>query len=144
MSIEIASLEKSIISLSAESSIEEYAQASNDLGWLIATAKELKEKFDAQLLEAVKVRGKIVIGENEYWAGHDKKTKCRNVAKAVDALLTACGGDFEKLCTVLSSNAIKYGEAKLYLGDKWDDHFEVIVEDALEKKLCKLNPKFLR
>jgi hypothetical protein len=82
-----------------------------------------------------------------YWVGTVKKSpKCIHVETAVEKLLDACGGDFERFCRHLAAQPIKYGAAKATLAqDVYESLFvveeveELQSDDAAkaEKKLMK-------
>lgn len=76
--------------------------------------------------------GELRIGSKKWWVGKKKKTpKCRSVPRTLEAIMVATGGDYEAACNTLSSNAIKYGEARKILGKAYPDHFEEVTETRL-------------
>lgn len=111
--------------------------------------KEAKGELEKFLIDYLPTHCReLVIGDTRYFVTTKKKTKCLSIPEAVTALYEATGGDFDAFCDCLSSNAIKYGAAKKVLGDRFQEHFDVIEELDLEgkpvKELASLNPKFIK
>jgi hypothetical protein len=112
--------------------------------------RRLKALAEKAIIEWIENHGDLNAGNGvRYYVGKDKKTKCRNVPGAIDALLTAVGGDMARFAEVLSSDAIKHGAAAKILDEAvWDNLFEVTYEPDLKegsnKKLMKFDAKFAK
>lgn len=114
--------------------------------------KEIGAAARAQMVEYVTVNGPLDAGNVFYWAGHDKRTKCNDVAAAVEALLMESNGDIATFCRdYLSSGAVKYGAAKRTLdAATYARLFTTEVVDKLEsgeqlpKKLIKADKQFIK
>ena len=112
-----------------------------------ATKKKERERDVAirdAIIEVIKATGiepETMDGKRLY-VGNKKKTKCRDLYAALDAILEATNGDLEAVAEALSTNAIKPGHAKTLLGEKWGEHFDVTEELDLKtgkpKKELKL------
>lgn len=113
--------------------------------------KEVKEQLEAFCIiwmPANKV-GELRIGDEVKFVGDKSREKAKNMPVLVTALYEAVLGDFDAFCDCLSANAIKYGQARKVLGDKYRDHFETIVEVDLitekpKKVLKSLNEHFVK
>jgi hypothetical protein len=94
---------------------------------------ELEKTWKLKAIDWIKTNQcDIQYGTEKFYVGDRKETDCIDVRKAVEAILTACGGDFDLFCAVLSVNAIKAGEAKKVLGKEWKKHFKVTYRECLE------------
>jgi len=94
-----------------------------------ATATRLLKEFKARLTDAkiqyIDKHGEVNTTTGRYYVGVKRTTKCRDVPLAVDAVLQACGGDFDQLLRCLSSQPLKHGACAAVLGDEWAQHFKV-------------------
>jgi len=103
--------------------------------------------------------GKLTFSEDRYWfAGVEKRTKCRDAGKVIERLLVLTGGDFDAVVGALSSNAIKPGYVKKLLEretpetaeEEFDLLFEQVeVSELKEKKgskksLIEVDKRFVR
>ena len=103
--------------------------------------------------------GKLTFSEDRYWfAGVEKRTKCRNAGKVIERLLVLTGGDFDAVVGALPSNAIKPGYVKKLLEretpetaeEEFDLLFEQVeVSELKEKKgskksLIEVDKRFVR
>lgn len=105
------------------------------LAWLEALrewAKQACQQIEKSAEEWIKDNKPVQVGELLYWVGPVKKPpKCVHIPTAIEKLLDACGGDFERFCTHLSSGAIKYGAARATLPqDVYESLF--VVEEVEE------------
>ncbi len=129
--------------------IDDMSQARLMVDSLKRIAREFGDELDRRMLEYVQEHGAVEIGTIKYFAGTKKKTKCRDISAALQALFESNGGDFGSVAQFLSSEPIKYGACKDLLGVAWHSHFEVIEEAELKegvvkKTLQKIDTKFIR
>lgn len=95
-----------------------------------AGLKQIVREYSARLEEAAiayiqRRGGSVETLTARFYVGTEKVTKCRDVPRAVDAVLQACGGDLDRLKQCLASGALKQGECKAVLGNEWGRHFDV-------------------
>lgn len=84
--------------------------------FVVRESKRLKELMEARMIEWMQTNGDLVVSDTvKYYLGTDKTTKCNDVPAAVEALLSACDGDFKRFCDCLASNAVKHGASKKLL-----------------------------
>jgi hypothetical protein len=95
--------------------------------------EQAEESLKAFLLTWLPENGNdLRIGTKHWWVGPKKRPpKCKNVTRALEAIMEKTGGDWEATGNTLGSNAIKYGEARKILGNTFLDHFEIIEKDEL-------------
>jgi hypothetical protein len=109
---------------------EQVAEVLGKLAFVREQAKAAQLAIEAQVVEWIKVNGPLEAGTLFYWLGHLTEWKCREQAKALDALFQQSGGDFDTLARdFLSVNAIKCGAARRAIGDEL---FEKVTKDKLE------------
>jgi hypothetical protein len=106
---------------------------------------------EQQMIEWIKANGDLELNDtSRFYVGDEKRVKCVNVPAAVEALITACNGDFTAFCEILSSNALKHGAAKKVLpAEVFEQFFATeVVEDlktgAAKKKLLKADERFIK
>ena len=109
------------------------------LRWL-DEAKELKARCERLFAEWIIETGhEVEFGDIRYYVAPDKTTKCKDVAKALYAIIAACNGDMDRLPGFLSSDPFKSGAARTLLGeDVFAIHFRTIMND---EKLQKGKPR---
>lgn len=95
--------------------------------------KDVVKQVEESAMERLKELGPVRVGETIYWVGVEKKSpKCQNVPLALEKIMEACEGDFDRVCQHLSANAIKYGSAKNTLSDEdYNSLFKVEEEEKL-------------
>ena len=146
--VTLDSVKSELLGLGAKVPMDKILDALQHVKIVLDRAKNMKEFLDAAMLEwIVENHADIVVGEIRYYAGKSKSVKCQDVRGAIEAILEVSGGDFVKLCEVLSSNALKPGAAKTVLGDSFDKFFATVWDDKLEegtpvKTLKTFNPAF--
>lgn len=110
-------------------------------------AGQIRKQSEDEMIERIRADGEIVIGSIRYYVGDKKTTKCIDIQKCIEALLTAAAGDLEQVCKTLSSQPIKHGAAKEILGEtEWSKFFVVETETELKEgkpRLNKVDTKFL-
>jgi hypothetical protein len=104
---------------------------------MLAAAKAWIKDREAELKDALfqfvsAQGGRVTIGEVEFRIGFETDNRCRDVRAAAQALLEASGGDWDVFAACLSANAIKPGEARHVLQEKWGDHFDSVKKDKLK------------
>jgi hypothetical protein len=146
---DLATLESDGLRISPETPTDEIARILNTLGAMKERIKEVEKLIEAQLVERINQAGPFVLGTVRYYVGKKKTTKCVNVPGALEAVLLAVGGDWEKFTEFLSSQPVKYGAAKGILdAETWGTLFKVEEEDELKEgsaaRLMKTDTKFLK
>lgn len=120
---------------------------------LSGVVKELLKTTRAAVLRRI-----IETGRNlpvrpgvEYRAITPRTVKCLDVRKAMEAILTAAGGDWDAMCGCLSSEAIKHGAAGKILSEaEFERLFVVTFPPTLKehelpvKRLAKVDTAFVK
>ena len=135
-------LSRAILAVTADDATDEDFLRAMDIE---ATATRLLKEFKARLTDA-KIEYLHRVGEanrtpqddpdrplygsvhtttGRYYVGVKRTTKCRDVPLAVDAVLNACGGDFDQFMRCLASQPLKHGACAAVLGSEWARHFKV-------------------
>ena len=104
----------------------------------LAAMKTLTREYEALVKGAAEDylanNGPVETQTERYYLGQSKTTKVKDKAAALEALLSAVGGDLERLAACLTAQPIKHGTARNFLGGEWAEHFDVIVADRVELK----------
>jgi hypothetical protein len=109
---------------------------------LLGRVKEIRHRVEEAAIDWIKVRGQVECGPITYSVGHQKKVTCRDIARGLNMLLAACGGDVDELCRLLRSDPFRYGECAKVLGDaRWNSVFHVDWSDKLVLK--RVHSRFL-
>jgi hypothetical protein len=109
---------------------------------LLNRAKEIRRRVEEAAIDWIKVHGQVECGPITYSVGHQKKVTCRDIARCLNVLLEACGGDVDELCRLLRSDPFRYGECAKVLGDaRWNSVFQVDWSDKLVLK--QVDSRFL-
>ena len=118
----------------------------------LAELKQLKAWVETAMMERIKAHGNIVVSPSIFYTvGKDKKVKPKDLARLVDALWEAAGGDVGRFVGCLASNAIKHGAAgKLLTPEAFAENFDtVFVEKVVEgkakpvEKLARIDRNFV-
>lgn len=99
--------------------------------------RELKERVNKAAIKYIQANGDIQDGTRRFFVGPNKTTKCLDLRKTVEAVLTAAGGDIDALVDVLSTDAFKPGATKKLIKDKAKDLFETKETNKLELEQAK-------
>jgi len=147
-------IEADICAITTTTPIERVAEVYSAMSFVRERAKELQGILEQQLFEWIEVNGPIHIGETILFVGTVRKPpKCQNLPATVEAILQACGGDFDQFCQHLSANAIKPGACKQTLSaEKYAELFKVEEREELqceeaakaERKLQKADQRFIK
>ncbi len=105
---------------------EDFLTAMDVEAGLKAIVRDYSARLEEAAIDYINRRGPVETLTARFYVGTTKTTKCRDTARAVDAVLQACGGDFGALLGCLSSQPLKHGACRGVLGDEWGQHFEVI------------------
>jgi hypothetical protein len=121
---------------------------------MITELQRLKKEVTWRAVELLVDQGPQKIGEMSYWPGADKEYKSRDLVKTTNAVIEACGGDWQRFTDCLSSNAFKPGAVRDLLTeagipDQFDVLFETVerwdVRDGKRApKLQSLNEAFIK
>ena len=145
---DIAKIETDALTIPTMST-EQLAELLSALAGMKERIKEAEKLVDGQLIERIKESGPFILGTVKYYVGKKKTTKCVNVPGAMEALLTAVGGDWEKFTEFMASQPVKYGAAKGVLDSKtYAGLFETTEEDELKEgsagRLLKADTRFMK
>jgi hypothetical protein len=108
----------------------------------------LSAEVEAALVDNIEAHGDIDIGEGKrLYVGWDRSYKCRSVERTFEAVFESVGGDQQRMCEHLSTNAWKPGACRKTLGDRFDDVFESVeakdVRTGSAKRIVKtFDPQF--
>lgn len=122
-------LRNAVDNISPEMPLEVLLAFEDQVSFFKQFMKELSNTLKDRLYEWIEANGEINLPEmnKRYYNAQETKTKCRDKKALIEALLDATKGDIEALAELLSSDPFKQGACKIPLGDKWDDHFEVVL-----------------
>lgn len=99
-------------------------------------AREVSERVNkAVLARLLPSNGELTMGPKKWYVGKEKTVKCRNVRSAVEALMQATGGDYDRFVECLSSNAFKPAATMKALGENAGECFETTYGDELKLKV---------
>lgn len=85
--------------------------------------RALNYRFEQAAIAWIEKNGEIEEGEKRWYVGTVTNRKCKDVRKALDAILTSCGGDLDTFVRALSSSCFKPATAMEILGETATDHF---------------------
>ena len=121
---------------------------------LVKRLKQLVGEIHAEMEERavayLEVHDDLVCGDIRYYAGHRSNTVCVDVRKAVEAVLSAVGGDLDAFSATLASQPLKTGGCRSLLdAADFDQLFEKQVKQELkkgkpQKRLIEINERFVR
>lgn len=129
----LQSLECRVKLVEIETSVDDLLTLDSNLSFMAGQIKSLRDELNKRMIEWINKHGPITIGTRTIYVGEDKTTKCKDVKAAMQALLEASDGDWDRVVQCLSANAIKHGAAKAVLEGDWDTHFEVVKKAKLEE-----------
>lgn len=113
--------------------VDQVLETRQKLQYMEERIKALKSNLDARLLAWIEKNGSIEYGTKRIYVATKKDKVCKALRPAVEALLGACGGDFDRFCQALSSNALKQGACNEIMGDAlWQEHFAVVEKTELK------------
>ncbi len=114
---------------------------------IMSWAKGHKDDVESSLVEWIEDNGDLKIeGIPRHYAATPKRVTCVDTRVALESILEACGGDWERFVSCLTSSPIKHGAAKDLLGDEtFKDLFTTerkkkIAEGAAVKRVLMANP----
>lgn len=132
-SMTLAETHDLIESCGVEMTPEEMTVVRDRVDYFKTAVRELDQLLNGIMLQWLDQPGNhLEIGPKRYYIGTKKKTVCGDVPAALEAVLTATGGDLGKLAELLGSQPLKYGACREVLGDAWGDHFTEVVEQDLK------------
>lgn len=85
--------------------------------------RALNYRFEQAAIAWIDKNGEIEEGEKRWYVGTVTNRKCKDVRKALDAILTTSGGDLDTLVCALSTSCFKPSTAMEILGPTATDHF---------------------
>ncbi len=148
VSTALAPVQQDVLAIDDDTPIEVLAMLIERVEAAKRFAKELDGFLKDKLIERIKERGPIVLGDTLYrFAAKKLPPKCRDQRATFEALIAAEGGDLAAVCEkYLGAGAIKYGAAKAMLGpERYAELFiDGVYEDDLKKELIKTDTKFIR
>lgn len=147
----IQKCDEAVSAFTPEVAADEALQAMEFVATLKGIAKELGDKVEAAAIAWIEANGDLVKGEERYYVGPNKTTKCKSPRGTLEALLKATGGDFDAVVACLSAGAFKHGACREILaGDEYADLFETKETADLKtgkpggKRLQKHDPRWIK
>lgn len=109
----------------------------------------LSQRMEAAVIAWIGANGEIEDGDNRYYVGTSKTTKCVDVKATLDRLLTVTGGDLDAVNSCLSTGAFKPAATLAVLGSEGAGLFTTeVVQDLKTGKpkvgLKAVNKKFTK
>lgn len=135
----IADAQAALASIDCESTPEAVAVVVQHIDAIKDTVRELDRMKTEALAEWLGDDRSLEIGAKRYYMGKTIDKRARDNAKALDALFTAAGGDFEKVagCMSKGASAWKYATARQLLGAEYDTHFIETVKTNVKGETIK-------
>lgn len=139
-----------VAGLSPDAPVEQVLDVRGRIEAATQRLREVKGMIDDAMMQWIEANGDITYGDIRYYVGVSRDKKCRDNAKAADAILTATGGDFEAFAQTLSSNAFKPGACGHVLSpEAFDECFEVIEQKDIKtgkpkKTIQRVDQRFVR
>jgi len=132
---------------SGNATAEDFLTVQHAVAGMKGIVREYEARAKEASLEFLQDHGEVVSGTERYYIGNKKTTKCRDTGKALEALLTETGGDFEAVVELMASEPFKHGACRGVLGDGWEQHFIVAeVEDVktgkAKKEIKRIDSRF--
>lgn len=135
---------------SGEATQEQFLFAQEFVTKLGEVYRDLKEQLEVASIAWIEVNGEATDGTRRFYVAPNKTTKCRDVRKTAEAVLTASGGDWDVFAECLSSGAFKPAKTKAVLGENADEFFETTETKDLKtgevgkKRLQEFDTKFIK
>jgi hypothetical protein len=90
----------------------------------------LHQRMEAAVIQWIQTNGDLEEGDNRYYVGTEKRTKCVDVKATLTKLLDVTGGDLDAVMACLSTGAFKPAATLEVLGDDGRDLFTTeVVQD---------------
>jgi hypothetical protein len=153
-------IELAVLAIEPVTQLEELQMTWTLLDSLKRFCKEAEDKLKPRTIEWIKANGEFMIGDERYYVGQEKETKCIDVKGAAMALLGATGEivdpatgevlDFDRLTDCMSSNAFKPATSVKALAGSADKFFRTEEKSKLKRdntersELRKINTAFIR
>lgn len=135
----ISEAQSALATLDCDSTPEAVAAVVQRIDAIKKAVRELDQMKAEVLAEWLGDDRSLEIGPKRYYMGKTVDKRARDNAKALDALLAAAGGDFEKVagCISKGASAWKYATARQLLGESYDDHFIETVKTNVKGETIK-------
>lgn len=142
----LATVEAEVVALSEETPTDTLLQIHDRCRFYTSEIKRIQNLCEAVMMEKIHRDGPLTVKPGVRWIiSNPKKTTCENVPGAIEALLSACGGDFAKFCGFLSSQPIKHGAASKTLSpETFALYFKTEYPDKLEEKGAEAQGRLTR
>ena len=109
-------VERQVMGVSAESSLDELCAALDASDWLLARAKTIDRLMKQIAIAWIDRNGEFSIGDIRYTVGFSLSVKCLNVPQAGHAVLEAAGGDFNHFMSVLVAQPFRHAAVRDLIG----------------------------
>lgn len=135
---------------SGEATQEQFLFAQEFVTKLGEVYREIKEQLEVASIAWVEKNGEATDGSRRFYVAPNKTTKCLDVRKTAEAVLTASGGDWDVFAECLSSGAFKPAKTKAVLGDEAEKFFETTETKDLKtgemgkRRLQEFDTKFIK
>ena len=142
-------IERQVLDVSIESSVEELCAAIDAADWLLARAKEIDRLKKEVGIAWIDHNGEIDFGGARYSVGYSYDVKCLDVPQTGHAVLGAAGGDFDQFLSVLVSQPFKHASVRSFVGTALHDRlFRAhrtgrLVNGVPERTLKRTDTQFL-
>lgn len=105
--------------------VEDVLDVMNQVEIFQRKARELRQQCEEQVKDYILEHGEIEVGDKRWYVGVDRKHKpALPMPELVALLMEETGGDFDRFCELLASDALKPGACKKVLGERFDEAFE--------------------
>jgi len=146
----IDEIEIGLARMSEQRSCEVVVDWLNLTALLVSRVKTIRRNLEQIAVEWIEIHGPIDMGEIRYIVGHPKSVTCMDVVQCTHAVLDACGGELDALCSYLCSDPYKYGAVHRLIGNELfaqlfrEERHPKLVEGKPQPQLIRVDQRFVR
>jgi len=142
----VADIERQVLAVSVESSVDELCAAIDASDWLLARAKEVSRLKRGVGIAWIDHNGEFDVGSVHYSVGDSFDVKCIDVSQTGHAVLNGARGDFDQFLAVLIAQPFKHGAVRNIVGKAMHDRLfrARLVGGVPERVLKRVDCRFLR
>ena len=145
-----ADVERQVLSITVDSSVEELSAALDVADWLLSSARAIDRLKRQAAIDWIDHNGEFEIGELHYSVGYSTTVKCLDVPQTAHAVLRASQGDLDTLFRLLIAQPFKHGSVRSVIAPpQYTTLFKHqrtgrLVCGVPERTLKSINKKFIR
>ena len=145
-----ADVERQVLSITMNSSVEELSAALDAADWLLSSARAIDRLKKQVAIDWIDHNGEFDIGDQHYSVGYSTTVKCLDVPQTAHTVLRASQGDLDVLFDLLIAQPFKHGSVRSVIAPpQYTALFKHqrtgrLVCGVPERALKSVNKKFLR